>query len=127
MSDVPESIACLVEAAGVDTVLAFLEAFGGKPFYVPKSAEGSLVSRMFGDEFAVALARNFGRGAWNVPMCKAWRVTCYRNQGLSVSEIATRMGLSARQVYTTLQRAREAGVYVAAPRRYTDDRQISLL
>lgn len=128
MSDIPESVACLVDAAGVDAVLSFLEAFGGTRLYVPKRADNSRLSQMYGDDLARAICLNFGPGYWDVPMHKAWRVLCYRNAGLPVTEMATRTGLSVRQVYATLARMRENGVRVFAPRagRRVDERQISL-
>lgn len=75
MSDVPESVECLVDAAGVDTVLAFLEAFGGTRLYVPKRADTSQLTQMYGDELAGAVCRYFGPGYWDVPMHKA--CACY--------------------------------------------------
>lgn len=47
---------------------------------------------------------------------------------MTVGEMATRTGLSVRQIYATLKRARENGTRVCAPRalRRVDDRQISL-
>ncbi|GAA3682228.1 MULTISPECIES: hypothetical protein [Acetobacter] len=128
MSDVPESVECLVDAAGVDTVLAFLEAFGGTRMYVPKRADTSQLTQMYGDELAGAICSYFGPGYWDVPMHKAWRVLCYRNAGMTVGEMATRTGLSERQIYATLKRARETGTRVCAPRARcrVDERQISL-
>lgn len=128
MSFVPENIECLVDAAGTDAVLAFLEACGGKSLYVPQKPENSHIAQMFGDDLAVAVCQNFGPGTWIVPMHKAWRIVCYRNAGIAVSEMATRTGLSVRQIYATLKHVREKGLHVAQPRsaRYVDERQIPL-
>lgn len=128
MSFVPENIASLVDAAGTDTVLAFLEAYGGKQLYVSQQPDNGPVARMFGDDLAAIICRDFGPGWWTVPMCKAWRVLCYRNQGITISEIATRTGLSVRHIYAILQSIREKGLRVAPPKatRGADERQISL-
>ena len=128
MSFVPENIECLVEAAGTEAVLAFLEACGGKSLYVPQKPENSHIAQMFGDDLAVAICQSFGTGTWNVQMHEEWRIVCYRNTGIAVSDMATRTGLSVRQINATLKRVREKGLHVAQTRgaHHVDERQISL-
>ena len=126
MIEIPEIVAALIAAAGEDTVLAFLEAHGGTRLWVPRNPLKSQLCGMYGDELAITLSRELLHGWWNVPMLKGWRVVCYRNAGMTLSEIATRVGLSMSQVERLLAQARRDGVHVRAARRFEETRQISL-
>ncbi|GBQ19869.1 hypothetical protein AA12717_0378 [Gluconacetobacter sacchari DSM 12717] len=123
----PEPIAFLVDAAGEDVVLCFLEAEGGKQIWVPARGAGTQLADVYGDELAAAICRRHGRSPWTVPMCKAWRVTLYRQRGMTVADIAMRCGLSVRQVHQIIANARASGIVVRRPAKPADPRQAILL
>ncbi len=123
----PEPIAFLVDAAGEDVVLCFLEAEGGKQIWVPARVAGTQLADVYGDELAAAICRRHGRSTWTVPMCKSWRVTLYRQRGMTVADIAMRCGLSVRQVHQIIANARASGIVVRRPAKPVDPRQATLL
>ncbi len=122
----PPSIAFLVDAVGEDAVLCLLEAEGGKTVWVPLKPEGSQLANAYGEDLVRALCHELRGGAWLVPMCKSWRVTRYRQMGMTINDIATRCGLSKRQVLHIIQAARKRGIAVPRPPKPVDPRQPSL-
>lgn len=122
----PEAISCLVDVAGEDAVLCLLEAEGGKQMSVPRKSVGSRIAALYGEDLARVICDLFGPGVWVVPMCKRWRIVRYREMGLTIMEIATRVGLSERAVYRAIHSARADGARVRRPPRPVDPRQPSL-
>ncbi|GAB0119459.1 sigma factor-like helix-turn-helix DNA-binding protein [Acidisoma sp. 7E03] len=105
----PAQIAWLVEIAGENAALAVIEEFAGTRTYITESPEKgvSAVVAKFDQSAAAELSREYGGIYMRIPSCKPWRVQVLREQGLSHSKIARRLGIDVSSVERILQRARE--------------------
>ncbi|KDE20674.1 hypothetical protein AZ09_04305 [Acetobacter aceti 1023] len=99
----PASISWLVNAVGEDAALLFIESAGGQRIMVPRNAPGSLLSDLYGAELAAELVNHHGGSSYQVPLVKTWRAHVLARRGLSNNEIASRLGISWRQVSNLLQ------------------------
>lgn len=97
----PVEIADVAAAIGVEATLKLLEAYAGCRVHIPATVnQGSPLAREIGLEAAQALARLRGPDDWKPPALKNWRARVYKARGLTVNEIARKLGADR----TTVQR-----------------------
>lgn len=83
------------EALGLDDTLRFLEAFGGTEIYIAtQPSQRSQVAKVVGYPKARMLAAVQHRLQRRVPLAKQWRASVYRSQGLTIAQIALKLGVS---------------------------------
>ena len=73
----------LRELLGDEDFLALVETFGGDRLYIPKSAEGTIVSAALGGEAAARLAARYGGDYPRIPLAREFRARQYRAAGLA--------------------------------------------
>lgn len=100
----PPSLALYVDALGIDNTLRLIEAHGGTTIWIPKGVNNSSAKRRkeLEDEFGAAMVKElialFGGGPIEVPLAKPWRAELYKAQGMTMTEIARKLGLSYRTI-----------------------------
>ncbi|TGG92514.1 hypothetical protein E4656_13665 [Natronospirillum operosum] len=106
--NLPESLAEIVDAIGLESALKLVEALPGVRVYVPQQmpADHQLVT-ILGQEAAMLLAEHFGGEALNVARClhalRGVRNTeIWQARHLGAARLALRFGLTERQVYSIL-------------------------
>lgn len=83
----------LRDIIGDEATLALVEARGGRQVYVPVDpAEGAEIARIIGLDAARRLGQEYGREPITVPVAREWRIAVYSAQGVTVPEIARRVG-----------------------------------
>lgn len=83
------------EALGLEDTLKFLETFGGNEIYIASHPSyRSRVAACIGYPKARMLSEISARLQRRVPLAKKWRAQVYRSQGLKISQIATRLGVT---------------------------------
>lgn len=89
----PAEIKEIADAIGAEATLRLLEAYAGIRIYIPATVnQASPLARDIGLEAAQALARLRGPDDWKVPSLKSWRARVYRARGMSVNDIARKLG-----------------------------------
>lgn len=84
-----------IEALGLDDTLRFLETFGGTEIYVATHpSKRSQIAQLVGNPKAKMLAAVQHRLQRRVPLAKKWRASVYRSQGLTIAQIALKLGVS---------------------------------
>ncbi len=97
----PAEISEIAAALGVDATLRLLEAHAGCRIYIPRAVnQGSSLALQIGLDAAQALAHLRGPDDWKVPSLKSWRARVYRARGMTVHQIALKLGSDR----TTVQR-----------------------
>lgn len=95
----PVEIKDVADAIGVEALLRLLEHYAGCRIYIPATVnQGSPLARDIGLEAAQALARLRGHDDWKVPALKHWRARVYRARGMTVHEIARKLGVDRSTV-----------------------------
>ncbi len=83
------------EALGLEDTLKFLEKFGGTEIYIATHpSKRSKVAEVVGYPKARMLAAVQHRLQRRVPLAKQWRASVYRSQGLTIAQIALKLGVS---------------------------------
>lgn len=101
----PAEIAFVSDIIGAEATLKFVESFGGITIYIPHEAgEESPLVAAIGFAAAQLLASHLGGERVKVPLLKFWRIVVYRNQGLTYSEIARKVGTAEGVVWQHLSR-----------------------
>lgn len=121
---VPAELEWLIAPLGVEATLALIEQRGGVRVFVPlePTADNEL-ARIVGLDAARALAAAFGGERLRVPLARgkwtgAWRARIYRARGMSLPEIARRLGCVENTVRVMLQpRAGETQMALDLPQR----------
>ncbi|MEW9272966.1 hypothetical protein [Gluconobacter oxydans] len=115
----------LVEAIGEAPALAFVDSLGGRRIWVPRKAAGSKFARTYGDTLAAALSEQYGGEHYDVPLCREWRAMLFYCQGMSLSDIAFRLGCSRSAIIRILG-GRTGKIITRREQSRQDDRQTSL-
>lgn len=109
-ADLPQSLAEVVDAAGLAAALALVEHAGGTRVYVPVQLDDEhAIVRWLGKADAARLIATFGGDVLAVPRClnamravRDRQIRAQRKDGARVSELALQYRLTDRQVYTIL-------------------------
>ena len=122
----------LADALGDRALLALLEAHGGTRLSVPRGvAPFDPLAVLLGTAAAERLAREFGGSVLSVPLCKQWRASLLRGQGLTYAAIGRRLGMHEMSVHRLIKRFEEAeaipGGKAEAKREMASLRQMQLL
>lgn len=116
----PAELDWLVSRLGAEATLLLIEARGGIRVFVPiEPTEGCELAKIVGLEPARKLAAAFGGEQLRVPLARgkwtgAWRARVYRARGMSLPEIARRLGCIENTVRTMLK-AHAADTQMAMP------------
>lgn len=95
---VPEQIKFLVDAVGVENTLSFIDGVGGRRIWVPANSKNSKCAQVYGEDIAAALSEEYGGNHYDVPLAREWRALLFYCQGLTMSDIASRLGCSRSAV-----------------------------
>lgn len=94
----------LVQAVGLETALALIEAHGGTRIYLAtRPCHNSELVRAFGAETVQRLADALGAGQYKVPVAREWRIQVYRARKMTYAQIARAVGCDEKTVHRTLQ------------------------
>jgi hypothetical protein len=103
----PAELAYLAERIGARATLALIEAEGGHPLHIPKSAnQGSKLARLIGLEPARALVAWRGGEYVKIPLARHWRIRIRRSMGATYRQIARDLGITEKAVHDNLHAAR---------------------
>ncbi|MBF0858816.1 helix-turn-helix domain-containing protein [Gluconobacter sp. LMG 31484] len=119
----PATIKWLVDAVGEQEALSFVESSGGRRIWVPTKAKGSKLSTLYGQDVAEALCLHCGGEKYDVPLCRRWRIALLHCQGLTNSDIASRVGCRHSYVSKALGMPAEKD-HDLRSRIFRDDRQL---
>jgi len=123
----PANIEFLVQAVGDEVALAFVEQLAGQRIFVPRTAAGSRLETLYGIEIASALSSRYPQEMWNVPVCRDWRIRRYLEMGMTLNQIAARVGVSLDAVGRSLRKPYRGQMVIRTGRpRYVDGRQIDM-
>lgn len=86
-----------------DALLAFVEQHGGTRYFVPKIRSVSLIEKI-GIGPASMLVSYHGGNYIKVPLARSWRAAIYRARGMSYAQIAVRLGITERGVWSLLKK-----------------------
>ena len=101
----PAQFAAVGDLLGDRALLRLLEAHGGTRLSVPsRVAPFDPLAVLLGAKPAERLAREFGGGQLQVPLCKPWRALMLRREGCSYAAIARRLGMHEQSVYMLVHR-----------------------
>ncbi|WP_070998512.1 hypothetical protein [Brucella inopinata] len=94
---------------GDDAFLKLVERFAGKRLFIAKLCrqKPSQVECLINRRTAEILSRYYGGSYVNVPMARSFRAVRYRNQGLSNSRIAVKLGITENGVEKIFQRLKQ--------------------
>ncbi|GAN60108.1 hypothetical protein ACI01nite_26520 [Acetobacter cibinongensis] len=95
---VPDQIKFLVNAVGVESTLSFIDSVGGRRIWVPTTSKNSRCAQVYGDDIAAALSDEYGGSHYDVPLAREWRALLFYSQGMTMSDIASRLGCSRSAV-----------------------------
>lgn len=106
----PGGLRCIKDIVGAAAALALSRRFGGKAVYIPHSMKDEhQVAKCIGSKAALALVRIYGGDKIEVPKIdsvqrqyRANKIKKEREQGASISELATRFSLSRRRIQQLL-------------------------
>ncbi|MBW6402060.1 winged helix-turn-helix transcriptional regulator [Roseomonas sp. HJA6] len=102
----PAELRFLTDLIGVATTFRLIEMHHGTRIRLPHTVnQGTRIARDIGLVPARKLARRWGGDNLKVPLARYWRVRVYREQRLSYSEIARRVGITEGTVHRYLQQA----------------------
>lgn len=121
----PPQIKWLVDAIGEEAALGFLDSNGGRRIWVPTKARGSKFARLYGEDIAAALSAHCGGNHYDVPLCREWRTMLFYCQGMSISDIAFRLGCSRSAVIRILG-GRTRKIICRREQSMSDNRQMAL-
>lgn len=110
----PPEIAQLVRLIGEPGTLMLIELHGGTRITIPAGADTKL-AREVGVDAAAALFGHFGHERVFVPLVKAWRTRLYRRRGMSIAEIARKLGCTENTVHVHLREIRPADTQLSLP------------
>jgi hypothetical protein len=89
---------------GKGATLELVEKAGGARLYVPEApAPESRIAKLVGLPAAQALSKEFAGIAVNIPLAKLWRVSVYRERGMSYADIAIKLCTSETNVHRWLR------------------------
>ena len=117
-ASLPESLREIAELVGVDGAMALARRWGGRRLYVPTVMPDIThpIADVLGLDKAHALAACFGGQRLLIPQAAAFQrlqrdqeIERQHADGVPVSEIAERFGVSERQVFAILARVRGSG------------------
>ena len=86
---------------GQEMTLRLIELHGGTQLFIPKlqrADAGHRLARELSPEAERVLVEAFANSNLKVPLCKAWRAQLYREGGMTIREIARRLGCTERGV-----------------------------
>ncbi len=102
----PAELRFLIDLIGVASTFRLIEMHGGTRIRLPHTVnQGTRIARDIGLAAAKKLAQRWGGDNLKVPLARYWRVRVYREQGMSYSEIARRVGITENTVHRYLQHA----------------------
>ncbi|MCD2176464.1 hypothetical protein [Rhizobium sp. C1] len=115
----------LMAALGEDGFFVLTEAYAGVRLYVPANIERSDLPETIGRDHAARLAKAYPGGYIRVPLAREFRARRYVASGMTIREIALKLGLTETGVNKLIKRARHAAPIVRPSRK--DPRQLDLL
>lgn len=123
----PANIEFLAQAVGDDAALIFIEQLAGQRIFVPRVPAGSRLEALYGIEIATALSSRYPQEMWNVPVCRDWRIRKHLELGMTLNQIAARVGVSLDAVGRSLRKPYRGQMAIRSSKvRFADDRQIDL-
>ena len=105
----PTELAWLVDVIGEDATLRLIEGAGGTRVQIPaKITSDCPLAVLVGDDAARKMTCAFGMARIKVPLARgkwpgAWRASVYRARGITIPQIARRMGVVEDTVRVMLQ------------------------
>ncbi|HUZ72473.1 MAG TPA: hypothetical protein VNE82_07760, partial [Candidatus Binataceae bacterium] len=104
----PGMLAEIARFTSVDAAIAIARAFGGSNISLPRAPKpGHRLALLVGPEAAVIICKRFGGERWDIPSARPflhWHdAHRLRDEGLSVSAIARRLGIGERRVRKLLE------------------------
>lgn len=115
----------LLAALGDDGFFRLTEVYAGVRLYVPANIDRSELPEAIGADIAARLAKAYPGGYIRVPLAREFRARRYVEQGLTVRDIALRLGLTETGVNKLIRRARRSKPLLRPSRK--DPRQLDLL
>ena len=107
----PPELDLYIEALGLEDTLRLIETYGGRKLYVAKNITNHSVPLMedleekLGKATAKKLVELCGGVAVTVPLCGGWRTQLYFQRGMSMVEIAKKLGCHYDTVWRRLKKA----------------------
>lgn len=114
----------LLAALGEDGFFQLTEAYAGVRLYVPANIDRSELPAVIGTDFAARLAKCYPGSHIRVPLAREFRARRYLAEGLTIREIALKLGLTETGVNKLIERMRNAKPLVRPSRK--DPRQFDL-
>jgi len=114
----------LLSILGDDGFFRLTEAYAGVRLYVPANIDRSELPAVIGTDFAARLARAYPGSHIRVPLAREFRARRYVAGGLTIREIALKLGLTETGVNKLIERMRNAQPLTRPSRK--DPRQLDL-
>lgn len=110
----PPNLSLFVDVLGLDDTLRLIEAYGGTSLWVPKGVDNSSaklrtrLEEQFDKKMVRELIAGFGGDEVSVPLCGEWRTRLYRERGMTITQIALKLGCHDSTVSRRLKAASSA-------------------
>lgn len=109
---IPAIVQRMIDVIGWDDAISLVMRWGGTTVYIPDTEDGAMhsqISRVIGQEKAVALGKKIGGGQLQMPKCallltqqRDVEIMQRRASGETVRDLALRFRLTERHVYRIL-------------------------
>jgi hypothetical protein len=109
---ISQALENLIDLIGEEAAYKLVDARGGTKVYIPQTPGGE-VAEIVGVEACAILSAQYGRNTIKIPMDKSWQIGILTRQGLSQTDIATRLKCDVDTVKRSQRRERTAPAQAA--------------
>jgi hypothetical protein len=109
---ISQALENLIDLIGEEAAYRLVDARGGTKVYIPQTPGGE-VAEIVGEAACAILSAHYARNSIKIPMDKSWQIGILTRQGLSQTEIATRLKCDVDTVKRSQRRERTAPAQAA--------------